>query len=311
MGFDFLLNKLLVRVSYFAGGFVISYLLFRNHEDNSKSEVRAEIAAGADKKTKGETNNPYEEVKSVYEYLTFNYGGPDVNCVFKDLRPYHGYDFPKVTADICLEHAPVNLGRPMRALDIGCAVGRAAFELTNKFEEVVGIDFSHHFIKVCNELKINGLMNYEVLVEGSLTSKHKAVVPAHLDRSKCHFEQGDACNLSEGLGKFDCVLAGNLICRLPHPAKFLSRLSSLVTPGGICVITSPYTFLEDYTNKSNWLGGYEDGEGNEVRGLGTMKDIMSRGGFELIHQSDLPFMIRETRRKHQWTVADVTVWKKQ
>lgn len=45
------------------------------------------------------------------------------------------------------------------------------------------------------------------------------------------------------------ILAANLICRLPNPRKFLDSLKNLVEPGGIVVITSPYTWLEEYTSK--------------------------------------------------------------
>ena len=33
------------------------------------------------------------------------------------------------------------------ALDLGCAVGGAAFELARSFSHVLGIDFSHKFIE--------------------------------------------------------------------------------------------------------------------------------------------------------------------
>lgn len=39
------------------------------------------------------------------------------------------------------------------------------------------------------------------------------------DRSRCHFKEGDACDLPEDIGQFGCVLAANLICRLPDPRK--------------------------------------------------------------------------------------------
>ena len=59
---------------------------------------------------------------------------------------------------------------------------------------------------------------------------------------------GDACNLPE-LGQFGCVLAANVICRLPDPVPFLVRLRSMVVPSGIVVITTPYSWLEQYTPK--------------------------------------------------------------
>ena len=69
------------------------------------------------------------------------------------------------------------------------------------------------------------------------------------DRSRVTFQHGDACNLPEGLGQFEVVLAANLICRLPDPMGFFNRLKDLVVPTGIVVITSPYSWLEQYTAK--------------------------------------------------------------
>ena len=63
------------------------------------------------------------------------------------------------------------------------------------------------------------------------------------------FYHGNACNLPSNLGQFGCVLAANLVCRLPNPYQFLDRLSSLVAPGGTLVITSPYSWFEQYTPK--------------------------------------------------------------
>lgn len=63
------------------------------------------------------------------------------------------------------------------------------------------------------------------------------------------FEQGDACNLRSDIGQFGCILGANLICRLPAPLDFLDRLPSIVAPGGIVVLTSPYSWLEEYTSK--------------------------------------------------------------
>lgn len=75
---------------------------------------------------------------------------------------------------------------------------------------------------------------------------------------------GDACNLPD-LGKFGCVFAANLICRLPEPADFYSRLPDLVVPGGLLFITSPYTWLESYTEKVRL------GVGGPARGGGAYR----------------------------------------
>ena len=79
--------------------------------------------------------------------------------------------------------------------------------------------------------------------------KYIANLPTNTqDRTRVQFIVGDACDLPQ-LGQFGCVFAGNLICRLPEPLKFFERLPDLIVHGGILVITSPYTWLEQYTAK--------------------------------------------------------------
>ena len=40
-----------------------------------------------------------------------------------------------------------------------------------------------------------------------------------------------------------------------------------------------------------------------------MKQIMG-GHFELVEELEMPFVIRETARSHEWTMSHATVWKR-
>jgi SAM-dependent methyltransferase len=66
---------------------------------------------------------------------------------------------------------------------------------------------------------------------------------------KVKFVVGDACNLSPALGKFNLIFGGNLVDRLPNPAAFLTSVGNFLEPNGILVLTSPYSWLEEYTPK--------------------------------------------------------------
>ena len=55
------------------------------------------------------------------------------------------------------------------------------------------------------------------------------------------------------------VLASNLLCRLPDPAAFLRACRSLVKPGGVLVLISPYSWIKEWTPEERWLGGEEGG----------------------------------------------------
>ena len=49
-------------------------------------------------------------------------------------------------------------------------------------------------------MKEKGRMKYNILKQGEIFYAEEAVIPAEINRSKAHFYQGDACNLSPELG---------------------------------------------------------------------------------------------------------------
>jgi tRNA G46 methylase TrmB len=56
------------------------------------------------------------------------------------------------------------------ALDVGCAVGGATFEMSSVgFREVLGLDYSRAFVNAANTMKEHGSMQYVTVIEGSLT----------------------------------------------------------------------------------------------------------------------------------------------
>ena len=84
-----------------------------------------------------------------------------------------------------------------------------------------------------------------------------------LDQAMEHinFMQQDACNMKAIFSDYDLVLAANLIDRLSQPSRFLNDIAPRIRVGGHLVIASPYTWLEEFTPKENWLGVFKrDGE---------------------------------------------------
>jgi len=138
----------------------------------------------------------YESKRAVHEYLLFHYGNPADQMMYKD-GPHAALQFTERCAQICTDHV-ANKGR---ALDIGCAVGGSSFELAKTFEEVVGIDFSQHFIDASNEMKDKGKMQYDILKQGNIFKSCETHLSDKIDRSRVTFQTGDACNLSSDLGK--------------------------------------------------------------------------------------------------------------
>jgi len=243
----------------------------------------------------------YESDALVAQYCDFHYG------------PEH-FEVPNYPAAMVRLAMEAMAGRPCRrALDIGCAVGRASFELARHFEQVTGIDFSTRFIQVGVALQRSGRFPYAVVDEGELLSYHTAeLAPPGLSENagKVEFFQGDACNLKPVFTDYDLVLAANLIDRLREPKRFLEDITFRLRPGGLLVISSPYTWLEEFTPREHWLGGFKkDGENyTTLQGLHDALDAHFR--LLLGFPRDVPFVIRETDRKYQHTLAEVTIWEK-
>ena len=247
----------------------------------------------------------YESNRGVSEYLLFHYGKPGGLAPIS-LAPSGAFEFPVRCVQDCLD--PERLPEEARALDLGCAVGRSSFELARHCASVVGIDYSRAFVKTAERLRSRGSVSFSVVEEGELTLTQIARVSTGVDRSRVRFERGDAMNLRASLGSFDVVLMANLIDRLPDPRRCLRRLPALVNPGGQLIITSPYTWLPEYTPRSKWLGGRRRA-GRSVRTADALLDILSPD-FSLVRRRDLPFVIREHARKFQLGIAEATIWRR-
>lgn len=243
----------------------------------------------------------YESDVAVSQYAEFHYGDS-----------YWGVEnFPAAVARIAIQAMG---NRPLkRALDVGCAVGRTTFELAHECPDVTGLDFSARFIQVGIQLRQKGRFSYALTDEGDLRTFRTASL-ADLDlkdaAQRVQFFQADACNMKALYTDYDLVVAANLIDRLYEPRKFLEDLTSRVRPGGLLVLTSPYTWLKEHTSHDQWLGGvYRDGE--KWTTLDGLKDVLGKH-FQLRNDTpiDIPFVIRETSRKFQHTMSQLTIWER-
>ena len=244
--------------------------------------------------------NPYETDELLNQYMAFHFGSS-----------YFGVaNYPARCAELCIEFMGT---RPRRkALDLGCAVGRSSFDLARGFDAVVGIDLSSRFIDAANRMQAGETLPYFLHDEGELGRSVKVSL-SDFDFSgisnKVAFEVGDACNLDATHTGYDLIFAGNLIDRVNNPATFLNDLQHRIVPGGLLVISSPYTLLEEYTPKSNWIGGLQE-SGDTRTVLQGMRTVLAPH-FQLVQAPmDVPFVIRETSRKFQHSIAEMTVWER-
>ena len=268
--------------------------------------------------------NVYESQDLLSMYLGLHFPLSGSNESFQPIMdhgkhtPIHGLRFPQRVAELLNSLKPVK--NNSRALDVGCAVGGSSFELAKTFDHVEAFDFSESFVNAAKRIQDGEQLTFSIPIEGDISEEVSVVQEPGVDAgvmSKVHFFQGDACSLSdyadnkEGFGTFDGVILSNLLCRLPDPLECLNAMPKIVNKGGVVVMVTPFTWLEEFTPKSRWLGGFVDPvTGERMWSKDNLKEIMEGLGFEKIHEEQMPLIIREHQRKYQYIISEATGWRK-
>jgi putative 4-mercaptohistidine N1-methyltranferase len=242
----------------------------------------------------------YETESLLAQYLFFHFGVPTQQFPF-DFGAADGLCFPQRCANLALTYTNPLLR--CRAFDLGCGVGAATMTLSAHFEYVLGLDYSHSFIAAAKDLLKTRNRTIIVPGEAKLDDEFCIELPNNCQSSKISFIQGDAMSLPAQMDSFDLVLACNLLCRLSHPLRLIEQFPNLVNQGGILLITTPLTWLDNLTHPGDRIGNPEQ------TAIGVLSAHFT-DQFELIELSDLPFLIREHRRKYQYGIAQASVWRR-
>lgn len=266
------------------------FRIVRSLDGNPASDAKRITAGG---------NATYETEGMLNQYMLMHWGSEDEIWggapAIKQTRP-DVVHLPNACAELAVRFAT----EKTRALDIGCAVGGSAFALARDFGEVVGIDYSHEFVEAARTLQKQGVRDYWRKDSGGTGASLRAVVDPAIDRSRLRFEQGDACALPLHLRGFDAVVMSNVLCRLQNPAACLERMqgaNALVKQGGVLVMTTPFSWREEYTPRDAWL-----------KDIDAVAEQLS--AFTLVHEEEMPFLLRDHARRFEYIITLASVWKR-
>jgi SAM-dependent methyltransferase len=249
--------------------------------------------------------NPYESERYLHEYLLFHYGKPKDLCPIFSPFEFFSEFFLRFHERIDRECITLPFSKRARALDLGCGVGRLTFQLSRGVGEVIGIDNSRQFIAAAQSICKRGVIDVRIHESGAEFTTRHLKLPKCARPERVHFQVGDAQKLGP-LAKrpFDIVTAINLICRLPSPSAFLRQLPDLVVPGGQLIIASPFSWLEEYTPRREWLTS------SDIEDLLKPQFRLKKRPGGLPSRKDIEFLIREHRRKYQLVVSQVLIFER-
>jgi putative 4-mercaptohistidine N1-methyltranferase len=255
-------------------------------------------------------SNVYESLESLHQYLDLHYTAVDsLGVQLPKLLPHE--DAPNHALQFCQQVAHLTsrlCPHRQSVLDIGGAVGGTAFELAKDFERVHSMDYSQQFIDTAQKLQRGENVEVSIQEQGSRRRKATVVAPPLAQRELVTFFVGDACRLGDLVQvrgqTYQAMVLSNLLCRLPHPRACLESLPKYLESGGIVVIVTPFTWMHEYTQPSEWIGGTEQEDSLEI-----LTQIMTGLGFTKIHDQEMPLMIREHARKYQYIISRATGWR--
>jgi len=155
-----------------------------------------------------------------------------------------------------------------KALDVGCAAGRSAFELATRFAAVTAIDFTVRLIGVGYRMQENGAVEWTLPEQGDLEATHRTeAAQLGLDLAtlqRVSFLQADAQNLpppAELSDDFDLVLAANLLSKLSNPRLFLQSIHTYCRADAVLLLCDAYDWDTEHTPRQNWIGAREEDGG--------------------------------------------------
>jgi hypothetical protein len=82
-----------------------------------------------------------------------------------------------------------------------------------------------------------------------------------------------------------------------------------INKGGLLILTSPYTWLTEFTKREKWIGGFRK-DGENLTTLQGLTELLSPNFVSVAEPQDIPFVIRETSRKFQHVISQMTIWER-
>ncbi|MBL4847651.1 MAG: methyltransferase domain-containing protein [Planctomycetes bacterium] len=173
---------------------------------------------------------------------------------------------------------------PGPTLDVGCAVGRPAFELAARQQGLVlGVDLNFAMLRVASRALREGIASYPRRRVGLVYDRRE--VP--IDRpgaKRLDFWACDALALPFADDTFALTTSLNVLDCVADPRQHLSTLGRVLKPGGKVILSSPYDWSPGATPVESWLGGHSQrgGEGGSSEAL--LRALLSPGA----HEASIP-----------------------
>ncbi len=199
-------------------------------------------------KVPNEKVNEFETDKNICQQL---------ECYFGDSFLEYGDYGQKIADHILFLLTECGVGKK-RLLNLGCSVGRIAFELSNTFEHIDAVDFSARTIQHGVRLQSGESVRYTKTIEGDICQYKEFTLEQVVKHANCQrilFSQGDGCNLKAHFQNYDVIFIQHSLENGYDPASLLRHVATRLNPRGIMIILSDHQYITEHTPREKWLSG--------------------------------------------------------
>jgi len=245
--------------------------------------------------------NRYETDSEICLQLDSHYGKTQLNQINYQQQISHSVinnmKLNKVSADKCL--------------NVGCSVGRTAFELSPFFKHIDAIDFSARYIQYGVQLQQQQSVRYTAVISGDIVDFNEVSLvqlPITGKGENILFSQGDGCNLKENFSDYDAVVIEHALEKSYQPKVLLATVTQRLKPGGLLFVISDFQYSTKYTEKSNWLGGLKV-NGENVSGFDELSQRLSNN-FKLLNIVPLTRVVKQNECTYIVTETNTSVWQR-
>ncbi|MEH0018183.1 MAG: methyltransferase domain-containing protein [Desulfobacter sp.] len=161
------------------------------------------------------------------------------------------------------------------AVDIGCSVGRLAFELSSTHTRVVGVDTSPVFIRQARKLMTEKALRFDMIIEGRITEERSCDMDPAWNLDAVEFIVADAMALPFRRDRFATAASVNILEKVPDPAQHLTEINRILQPDQADFLFSdPFSWDENVSDPGLWLSGRNSGPA-KGRGVENICRIMT------------------------------------
>ena len=197
-----------------------------------------------------------------------------------------------------------------RLLNVGCSVGRVAFELSQSFQHIDAVDFSARTIQHGVQLQAAGSVRYTSTIEGDICQYHEITLANSVpqaNNTRILFSQADGCNLKENFNHYNVIIIQHALEQSYDPKQLLANAISRLNPSGLLIVISDYNYQLQITEKAKWLSGVKV-NGENLSGFDALTNQLS-SDFELITRKELTRVTAESARNFSLAHCEFSAWR--